>query len=453
MRSHAPAPMRLGFAFAMVTLALAPDFRGCGNDGGGDEPLPTAPFEGCLIDSDCEARMCADVRCLAGTCEVVDDLIDRDGDGDGPAAMGCGTDCDDSNPAIRPGVPERCNFIDDDCDGSVDEAATGEEVAHPTSITSEIATLAAWDDGSAERFVLFEATSSAVFGTIASLDGTFEGPIELFRLDRGSEFAQLAALRSGSDVLLLARTDIGAVRWVVLRPGAPVEVVAGPAFFEDLPGQVLDMAIAERAGGWWIAFDQQSFLDETERLRTVHEEPGGVAALERTLRLDPMEDPLDIAPLGSGYALTFDGQVELHGAGPTPTVVAPPGPLAARPLAAVDGDLVIGFADGAGFLSLQRVRADGTTVGTPVPGPSVIDPTVARLRGFGEFLTLAAFADRGAAVWLRGPDLQRVVGRESPVITDGVIGTPHVGWGAEALGVFASSGGASVVAFGIPCGP
>ncbi|MBO6940787.1 MAG: putative metal-binding motif-containing protein [Deltaproteobacteria bacterium] len=447
----APQSPRLGFAFAMVTLALTPDFRGCGNGGGGDEPLPTAPFEGCLIDADCEARMCADVRCLAGTCEVVDDLIDRDGDGDGPAAMGCGTDCDDFNPAVRPGVPERCNFVDDDCDGSIDESATGEEVAYPVMITSEVAALAAWDDASAERFVLFEATSSVVFMRTASLDGTIGEPTEVFRLDRGSEFDQLVALRSGTDVLLLARTDIGAVRWVVLRPGVP-DAVAGPEFFEDLPGQVLDMEVAERDGGWWIAFDQQSFLDETERLRTVHDRPGGDPILTLDLRLEPPEDPLDVAALGTGYAVTFDGRVEIHGGG-APIVVTPAGALSRRPLANVDESLVIGFADAAGFLSLQRVMADGTPIGTPVPGPSVIDPTIASLRGFGEFLTIGAFADRGAAVWLRGPDLERVVGRESPVITDGVISTPHVGWGADALGVFAAGLTGSVVAYGIPCGP
>ncbi len=450
--------MRLGFAFAMVALTFAPDFRGCGGSGGESEPLPTEPFEGCLVDDDCARRMCADVRCLAGTCEVVGDLIDRDGDGDGPAAMGCGTDCDDTNPAVRPGVPERCNAIDDDCDGAIDEDATGEEVSYPTTIGSPVVTLSAWDDASAERFALFEATSSALFFQTASLDGTIGEPEEVFRLDRGGAFAQLAALRSGTDVLLLARTDIGAVRWAVLRPSAsgPFEVVMGPAFFEDVPGQVLDMVVAERAGGWWVAFDLQDFMDETERLRTVHREPGGAPVLERILRLDPSQDPLDIAAVGSGYALPHDGMVELHEVAASPIVVTPPGSsLARRPLATIDGQLIIGVADSVGFLALQPVAADGTLLGDPAPGPTVIDPALAQLRGFGSVLTLAAFADRGAAVWLRGPDLERVVGRESPIITDGADGVPHVGWAGGPVGALAPStvGGSAVLGLGIPCGP
>lgn len=61
---------------------------------------------------------------------------DQDGDGYGNSAdartlcdntpptgyiIGPGTDCIDDNPAVRPGAQERCNSVDDDCDGPVDE--------------------------------------------------------------------------------------------------------------------------------------------------------------------------------------------------------------------------------------------------------------------------------------------------------------------------------------------
>ncbi len=70
--------------------------------------------------------------------EVDEDAIDRverwaDADGDGwgtgAATLGCPDpagfaldegDCDDADPQIHPGAEERCNDIDDDCDGDVD---------------------------------------------------------------------------------------------------------------------------------------------------------------------------------------------------------------------------------------------------------------------------------------------------------------------------------------------
>ena len=54
---------------------------------------------------------------------------DRDGDGHVDAACGnivgdteaFGDDCDDRDASVSPSAPERCNGVDDDCDGSVDE--------------------------------------------------------------------------------------------------------------------------------------------------------------------------------------------------------------------------------------------------------------------------------------------------------------------------------------------
>ncbi|MCC6620926.1 MAG: CotH kinase family protein [Deltaproteobacteria bacterium] len=46
--------------------------------------------------------------------------VDHDGDG----ASACVDDCDDDDPLIHPGAPERCNLRDDDCDGVLDDGGS-----------------------------------------------------------------------------------------------------------------------------------------------------------------------------------------------------------------------------------------------------------------------------------------------------------------------------------------
>ncbi len=45
-----------------------------------------------------------------------------DEDGDGRDAVACGgDDCHDLDPLVQPSAPERCNGVDDDCDGAIDQ--------------------------------------------------------------------------------------------------------------------------------------------------------------------------------------------------------------------------------------------------------------------------------------------------------------------------------------------
>ncbi len=82
-----------------------------------------APSTGCQhIPLDCDdGRGCTTDSCNASSgCH--NDRIDSDGDGEGPSDLGCGSDCDDSNPRVNSSALEDCsNGIDDDCDGLADE--------------------------------------------------------------------------------------------------------------------------------------------------------------------------------------------------------------------------------------------------------------------------------------------------------------------------------------------
>jgi len=93
-------------------------------------------------DNDCDGLVDEDDPSLVG---AVTRYTDRDGDGDGDPAdvyYGClihlpetdpagdeltwvttGFDCDDDDASVAPGRDELCNGADDDCDGTIDEAA------------------------------------------------------------------------------------------------------------------------------------------------------------------------------------------------------------------------------------------------------------------------------------------------------------------------------------------
>ena len=119
--------------------------------------IPTGQVE-CLVDEDCEGtdpcapQHCAEQRCVGtpvvcadtdpctddrcdattGRCSFEPITIDADQDshrrplpGFLPGAPGaCGDDCNDASATAYPGGTERCDGIDNDCDGVVDVGAT-----------------------------------------------------------------------------------------------------------------------------------------------------------------------------------------------------------------------------------------------------------------------------------------------------------------------------------------
>jgi hypothetical protein len=92
----------------------------------------------CQSTNPCEQYMCENDRCI-GPLTV---FVDADRDGRTPALCGGGADCDDTNPTVYAGAPERCDFIDNDCDGLIDEgrweASTNPALSQPTQLSSGV---------------------------------------------------------------------------------------------------------------------------------------------------------------------------------------------------------------------------------------------------------------------------------------------------------------------------
>jgi hypothetical protein len=78
----------------------------------------------CATSADCvDSDGCtANERCDPMLARCVWDVLDRDGDGDAPTSCG-GTDCNDANGLVGPSAVDGCDGVDNDCDGTVDEAA------------------------------------------------------------------------------------------------------------------------------------------------------------------------------------------------------------------------------------------------------------------------------------------------------------------------------------------
>ena len=111
----------------------------CANDCDDGDPLVGASLPercGNSVDDDCNGAV--------DDALAIDAVVwrpDSDHDGYGSSAVGIaaceppaffleppvriGGDCDDADALIHPGLPERCNTLDDDCDGVVDPIGTG----------------------------------------------------------------------------------------------------------------------------------------------------------------------------------------------------------------------------------------------------------------------------------------------------------------------------------------
>ena len=91
-------------------------------DCGGSCPTKCGPNRACLTAGDCTSTICSNHVCAPQpTCSCMD------GDGDGYYPTSCkdslcspGGDCDDTNATVHPGAKELADYLDNDCDGVID---------------------------------------------------------------------------------------------------------------------------------------------------------------------------------------------------------------------------------------------------------------------------------------------------------------------------------------------
>ncbi len=150
---YAPNPSACAAPGPCVTATCDP-MMGCRNTpiadyctsfcGGGAACDTTTGRCGTGVPRDCsDGTACTTDRCDPTAMMCRSTPVDADGDGFAAAAVGgttcpSGNDCNDADPAINRSATERCNMIDDDCDGAVDEDGVcivpGEDCAHAIAL-------------------------------------------------------------------------------------------------------------------------------------------------------------------------------------------------------------------------------------------------------------------------------------------------------------------------------
>jgi hypothetical protein len=393
---------QLGIFIAGVLslAAIGAEFEGCGDRDrpADDVPLPSGTTGACLVDAECAPDECNFYTCVAGECMPAGFRFDNDADGE--AAAPCGNDCDDTNPRIRPEFLEACDEIDQDCDGAIDEDATG-------AVYSELA------DGLVDaQIVELEGTRFAVVGLeegslrgyVVEADGLAHAPIDLVEVNPGEEISSFEAAGGEEVVVVFSRAGGPPERVHARRSGDTL--VATPPEMLGGTGETKALAIHVFAGQVWIAFDSTVGADTTRWLwRT------GAPTL---VPLAPSEAGPAIADDGSNVVvldgeanLSFLSQAGMEVGRQTLTGALGDG----EPLASAIGSVLVVHRDAFDYL-LTSVTA--TNVRTPTMAPSgdrIMDDV--GIYSVPEGALFTRWGPQGPRVWILAPDLRTVEARLS----------------------------------------
>lgn len=369
---------------ALVAIAwlgvVQPDYGGCSCGELADDarPLPMGDIA-CRADFDCDLDPCEVGRCLAGSC-MFTAVTDRDGDGELPTR--CGRDCDDANPAVGPGAVEVCNFVDDDCDGSSDEAAPPTDVVLDVSAAvSPTSVVLSATEGA--LVVRTDENEQQLYAQRVGPAGPVEAPFELGLFDAGI----LTGTPANNGLYLVVVYAIVPQYAVFRREGTRFTVLEGPATltggssevatgFDAIPfGSSLALALDTSARRVRVGLDGREVL-----IGPAPRVPTGIAlATDGThlAVLDPDEDVL----------VFLDAAGDFVGRQPVPTTAR------TRALASGAGVVYVATTDGTSSMLTAVTAAEGAGASVPLAGDG--SP---RLASVDELVAVATEAS--ASLWL-----------------------------------------------------
>ncbi len=396
---------------ALAVCAMGADYRGCGGATPPDDgvPLPMGD-ESCLVDADCGVDQCAMIACVAGECTPVGIRRELDFDGDGVQVAPCGDDCDDTNATVYPSAPEMCDGRDQDCDGTVDEGATGS-----LTTTIEDGLSGASIVGLAEGFAVLGRTAEGFLaGYVIGRDGE-EGPVQIL-LSPALPLEDVVADGRGGRIVVVFALAGGPPQRLELTVGTGGLEVAGEPEPLAAGGDATSMAVHLFAGQAFVAFDA---VDGAEEQRWLWSEPTG--ALTPLLAGDTgpflSDDGARLAVTNDGARIDF-----LSAEGALLASQTLPGPFASgRALAASSGAVAAAFRDS---FDHNLTTVTPSAVRRPSAAPTGSRDDVVSVFALPEGILVTRVSGFEPRAWILAPDLRTYLATFTPRQISAVFGPP-----------------------------